>query len=80
MDLKHICFLVFVVALLLFVVQTAADGKSKHDNYLKRKAKAFIESKAKMEGNIQTESGLVYRVISRGTGSKSPTLTSTVGI
>lgn len=51
--------------------QKAAEGN-------KTEAAAFLAENAKKEGVVTTESGLQYKVITKGTGNKKPTAEDTV--
>lgn len=48
------------------------------DDY--KKNQAFLEAAAKEEGAVKTSSGLIFKVLTPGTGDTSPKLTDTVKV
>eukprot|EP01090_Pellita_catalonica_P009361 TRINITY_DN20424_c0_g1_i1.p1 TRINITY_DN20424_c0_g1~~TRINITY_DN20424_c0_g1_i1.p1 ORF type:complete len:163 (-),score=35.54 TRINITY_DN20424_c0_g1_i1:11-499(-) len=70
---------IILVVVFAAVLVSCGDGP-KHIAYKKRVAKKFIDTKAAEEDTIQTESGLVYKVLVEGTGDSKPGKDDTVQV
>lgn len=68
---------IFVLAA-FFIYRTWNNHKAADENFTI--GQTFLESNAKEEGVITTESGLQYKVLQEGTGTEHPTATSKVKV
>lgn len=75
---KLIIAIIAIAAVAFYFYRQAGNQKISVENI--EKGKAFLALNAKEEGVKTTESGLQYKVLQEGTGSKHPTATDKVKV
>lgn len=63
---------ILLVATVLVVVLAAIVAGDKLENYNKRTGAQFLESKAQEAGVYKLPSGMLFKILHKGTGAKSP--------
>lgn len=78
MNLKQKIASFFKIILLGLTMSSAAQAATAEEN--KTAGAAFLAENAKKEGIVTTASGLQYEVLTKGTGTKSPSATDLVEV
>lgn len=78
MNLKQKIASFFKIILLGLTMTSAAQAATAEEN--KTAGAAFLAENAKKEGIVTTASGLQYEVLTKGTGTKSPSATDLVEV
>lgn len=75
--MKHVLFILAIIALWFVVQQVLNGNKAKQNAEL---GEAFLQENAQNEGVVSTASGLQYKVLEKGSGDINPKATDKVKV